>query len=123
MEPLTVTRLGGTLPFDTNSTQLQCGKTVTEASGDMNIRLVYHAIVTLDQLAELRKMRKHPDKVELISHFYNGWANFDEMRVDRVTDANGVVTPTGETNQPIYKVQLQSKESEEPGDSNIGGNI
>ena len=119
MEPLVVTRLGGTLPFETASTQLQCGETITEANGDMNIRLVYHATCTLNQLDTLRRMRSNPGKIKLISHFYSGWADFDEMRVDRITDANGVVTATGNVDQPIYKVQLQSKESEEPSGGNI----
>lgn len=109
--PLVVTRLGGTLPWDTQSKQLQCGQTVTETSGDMNIRLVYGCICTHQQFKTLQRMRTSPDDIKLVSRAYSGKASFDELRFDRIPDANGAVLRGGkETTQPLYEIQLQSKE-------------
>jgi len=112
-EPLVVTRLGGTLPWDTESTQLQCGSTVTDTDGDMNTRLVYHAVCTKEQFKRLVAMRSSPQRIKLVSHGYSGPVTFDQLKWDRVPDANGVVTPSGETSQPIYEIQLQSKETQD----------
>lgn len=112
-EPLVVTRLGGTLPWNTESTQLQCGTTITDATDDLNVRLVYHAICTKSQFDTLISMRSRPNNIRLISHAYNGDSTFDELRFDRVVDANGAVSATdGRITEPIYEIQLQSKEDE-----------
>lgn len=114
VEPLVVTRLGGTLPWDTESTQLQCGETVTDTSGDLNIRLVYHAIVTHTGFKELSRMRSRPTEVKLVSAAYTGPVTFDQLKFDRIPDANGAVTrDQGEIDEPLYEIQLQSKEEDE----------
>lgn len=112
--PLVVTRLGGTLPWDTQSTQLQCGETVTDANGDMNFRLVYHCVAPKSELETLQLMRANPNDVKLVSNLYSGPVTFDEMKVDRVPDTNGaVVQGVGERDEPYYTIQLQSKENSE----------
>lgn len=119
-EPLVVTRLGGTLAWDTDSTQLQCGETVTDSNGDMNLRMVYHCICTQTQFAELQLMRQNPEAVKLVSRAYTGPATFDELKFDRIADANGaIVRGEGTTREPLYEIQLQSKEDES--DSTILG--
>jgi hypothetical protein len=118
LEPVVVTRLGGTLPFDTSSKQLQCGETVTDSGGEKNLRLVYHAVVTKTQFDTLARMRKNGDSVELISTAYSGPATFDELKFDRITDANGaVIRGEGTTREPLYEIQLQSKQNTSEGDS------
>lgn len=111
IEPPVVTRFGGTLPFDTNSTQLQCGETVTDESGDMNNRLNMEMELTHTQFKKLISMRNSSNSLKLVSAGYSGKATFDQIKWDRKPDANGVVYPDG-TNQreAIYTVQLQTKE-------------
>jgi len=113
--PITVTRLGGTLPWQTDSIQLDCGETVTETNGDLNIRLVYECVCTKSQFEQLQQMRENPQAVRLVSAVYNGPVSFDQLKFDRVPDANGAILRSGETNEPIYEVQLQSKEREDSG--------
>jgi hypothetical protein len=113
-EPIVVTRLGGTLPWETNSKQLQCGKTVTDNNGDNNTRIVYHAVCTKTQFKDLQRMRARPMDVKLVSAAYTGPVAFDQLKFDRVTDANGtIVAEDGYTKEPIYEIQLQSKEDTE----------
>jgi hypothetical protein len=117
-EPIAVTRLGGTLPWETNSTQLQCGTTVTDTNGDQNIRLVYHAVCTKTQFERLQRMRGNPQQVKLISPAYSGPVTFDQLKFDRVTDANGVIVDGQYQDEPVYEIQLQSKEqTQESGDN------
>ena len=114
VEPISVERLGGTLPWDTESEQLQCGETVTSTSGDHNFRLVYGAIITFDQLQKIQFMRQNPDLVKLVSRFYTGFVNFDELQVERIADANGAeIRGEGHVDGPLYEIQLQSKEDNE----------
>lgn len=111
-EPNVVTRLGGTLPFDTNSEQLQCGETVTDNNGDMNMRLNMVSIASKDDFAILQQMRSNGATIKLISVAYSGPATFDEMKFDRIPDANGSITIDGTERGPFYKVQLQTKEND-----------
>lgn len=124
LEPISVTRLGGTLPWDTDSIQLQCGETVTDNSGDMNIRLNYEAILTHTQFKTLNEMRtgdvptddvtEEPASttVKLVSNAYNGPVTFDQLKFDRIADANGAITQRfGEVKEALYKIQLQTKET------------
>lgn len=118
-EPVVVTRLGGTLPWDTQSEQLQCGETVTDTTGDMNLRVVYHCVATHDQFKTLQTMRTNPEGITLVSRAYTGPVTFDELKFDRIPDANGaVLRGQGSTTEPLYEIQLQSKESDD--DSVIG---
>lgn len=112
-EPIVVTRLGGTLPWETESRQLQCGETVTSNNGDMNIRLVYECVCTHTQFKKLQQMRSEPTAIKLVSAAYSNPITFDELKFDRIPDANGgIIRGEGENNEPRYKIQLQSKESE-----------
>lgn len=116
VEPITVTRLGGTLPWETESTQLQCGATVTDSNGDRNQRLVMQATITHTQFQTIAEMRQAPQDVRLVSRGYNGPVTFDELKWDRIPDANGaIINDEGENNEPQYEIQLQSKEDEENG--------
>lgn len=113
LQPQIVTRLGGTLPWDTESRQLQCGETVVDNNDDFNIRLNMEAVVNHEQLRLLQQMRTNPAEVKLVSAAYSGPVTFDELRFERVPDANGAVTATGPDEQPMYEIQLQSKEESE----------
>lgn len=117
-EPIAVTRLGGTLPWETNSTQLQCGTTVTDTNGDQNIRLVYHAVCTKSQFERLQQMRSNPRQVKLISPAYSGPVTFDQLKFDRVTDANGIIVDGQYRNEPVYEIQLQTKEQTQENGNN-----
>lgn len=110
--PLAVTRLGGTLAFDTNSKQLQCSETITQGNNDQNLRLVMEGVITESQREKLMKMRSNPSSVKLVSAAYTGPATFDQIKWDRIADANGAQTRThGEIKEPLHTVQLQSKEN------------
>ena len=118
--PNVVTRFGGTLPWDTTSKQTQCGQTVTDASGDMNIRLVYHCVCTKSEFETLVQMRSAPQAIEIVSAAYTGPVTFDQLKFDRIPDENGTVVPDGVTEEPKYEIQLQSKEnSEDEEDDNV----
>jgi len=129
--PISVERFGGTLPWNTDSFNLQCGETITETNGDTNIRFVFECICTYEQFFTLNQLRNEPNGIELVSAAYSGPVNFDELKFDRIADANGAVyvdpneivdivdlpidvdangQTIVDTNQPIYKVLLQSKE-------------
>lgn len=111
--PEVVTRLGGTLPWDTESTQLQCGETVTSNNGDLNFRVVYEAVCVQYQLDNLSQMRSNPSGITLVSPMYTGPVTFDELKIEHITDANGAVhAGVGEMSGPFYKIQLQSKEDD-----------
>jgi len=114
-DPLVVTRLGGTLPFDTNSVQLDCGETITTNSGDMSIRLVMHCVCPKSQFQTLQEMRQVGAEIRLVSDAYSGPATFDELKFDRIPDANGAVVrgSTDNYDEPMYEVQLQSKEQDD----------
>lgn len=113
LEPVAVHRLGGTLPWDTESTQLQCGETVTSANGDMNIRLVMGCIVTQSQFEKLSRMRERPEEIKLVSRGYTGPVTFDELKFDRIEDSNGAyIAGQGRSNEPQYDITLQTKESQ-----------
>jgi len=109
--PRVVTRLGGTLPWDTDSVQLDCGETITQVGGDMNIRLVYHCVAPRSELSTLEVMRQETPRIKLVSSMYTGPASFDQMKVDRITDNNGTIVRGSENHdEPMYEVQLQTKE-------------
>lgn len=114
VEPIATTRLGGTLPWETESFQLQCGETVTSNNGDMNIRLAMEAVLTHTQFKKLSRMRANPADVILVSRAYDGPVTFDEMKFERVPDDNGGITAGDENgDEPRYTVQLQSKETDD----------
>ena len=114
LEPLVVTRLGGTLPFDTDSRRLQCCESVTGNDGDQNIRLVMEMVISDSQRETLWDMRDAAATVKLVSASYTGPATFDQVKWDRIADANGAYTRTqGAIDEPMYKVQLQTKEDSE----------
>lgn len=113
VDPIAVTRLGGTLPWDTESMQLQCGETVTSSNGDHNVRLVMECVVKKSQFEKLNLMRNNPEEVKLVSSAYTGPVTFDELKFDRIPDANGAITPgDGEDWEPRFTIQLQSKETD-----------
>ena len=111
LEPLVVTRLDGTLPFDSDSATLQCGQNVTGNDGDQNIRLVMEMILTNSQRETLWDMRDASSSLKLVSASYTSSVTFDELKWDRIADANGASSRThGEIDEPMYEVMLQSKE-------------
>lgn len=111
VKPDAVLRFGGTLPFDADSTQLQDGQTVTDSRGDQNIRLNMEMAVGYSQFQQIARMRKSNNQIRLISPSYSGPATFDQIKYDRLPDANGVVFADGESvEEARYTVQLQSKE-------------
>jgi len=116
IDPISVTRLGGTLPWVTESMQLQCGETVVGNNGDNNLRLVMEMIITDSQFVTLQQMRNNSSVVKLISRSYTGPVTFDEMKFERIPDSNGaIIEDVGETYEPQYKIHLQTKESEADG--------
>jgi hypothetical protein len=112
-QPLAAEALGGTLPWDTESTQLQCGETITSTTGDMNIRLRVRFICTKTQFETLIAMRNSPEQVDMVSDAYDGRATFDQLKFERVEDANDALgADVGRITEPIYDVQLQTKEND-----------
>jgi len=112
-EPDVVTRLGGTIPLDTQSKQLQCGETVVDNSGDFNARIVYRCEATHSEFKKLEWMLASPSQIKLVSPAYSGYVTFDELTFDRITESNARVDQSGENTEPMYKIQLQSKEESE----------
>ena len=109
--PDVVTRFGGTLPFDTQTTQLQDGQTVTDENGDMNIRLNMEAILPYEELQTLNLMRSSGNQLFVVSPSYSGPATFDQFKFDRIPDDNGRVIRNDRNRKTAsYTVQLQSKE-------------
>lgn len=112
--PDVVTRLSGALPWDTQSTQLQCGSTVVENNDDFNHRITFECVAKHSEFMALQSMRAEPGGVKLVSAPYSGTVTFDELRWEQIADANGAVQNTGEQNtEPRYKIQLQSKEEDQ----------
>jgi propanediol dehydratase small subunit len=114
LAPDFVSAFGGTLPFDTDSTQLQDGQTVTDQNGDQNIRLNMEMVLTGGQLATLQQMRQSGNQLNVVSVGYSGKATFDEIKFDHIPDENGRITADGQRiDDATFTVQLQSKESDE----------
>jgi len=114
IKPDVVLRFGGTVPFDSTSTQLQCGETVTSENGDTNLRLNMECILTFSELKQLQSMRTSENTLKVVSNLYSGVAMFDQLKFDRIPESNETVYPDG-TTQPEarYTVQLQSKEKDD----------
>ncbi len=111
IKPQVVTRFGGTLPFDAQSVQTQNGTTVTDNRGDTNIRLNAEMVLTHEQFITLGQIRTSGNRLRIVSASYSGPATFDQLKFERIPDANGVVSNDGTTQEDaIYKVQLQTKE-------------
>ena len=114
LQPDVVTRMGGTLPFDADSVQLQDGQTVTDERGDTNIRLNMEFETSAAGLRTLNEMRDSAQQIRLVSTSYTGPATFDQLKFDRIPDSNGVVFADGESRKEArYTIQLQSKEQSE----------
>jgi hypothetical protein len=111
--PLATIRLGGTIPWDTSSKQLQCGESITDNSGEQTHRLNMEAVVNHEQFKVLNQMRNNDTQLTLVSAGYDGPATFDQLKWDRIEDANGALTPNGAEDAPLYTVQLQTKENED----------
>ena len=112
-EPNVVTKLGGTLPWETDSAQLQCGKTVTSNNGDKNLRLNYVSVAPKSEFDSLVRMRQMDGTMKMVSAAYSGPVTFDELKFERIPDSNGFITLEGSRNEPLYEIQLQSKEEDE----------
>jgi len=111
VKPDAVLRFSGTLPFDADTTQLQDGQTVTASRGDQNIRLNMEMAVGYSEFQQLARMRTSNNQIRLVSPSYSGPATFDQIKYDRLPDANGAVFPdSGSVEEARYVVQLQSKE-------------
>jgi len=114
IEPLAVTRLGGTLPWESETVQIDGGETLTGSDGDQVIQFVFKAVITKSQFETLAEMRARDTRLRLISSAYTGPVSFDELKFDRIPDANGFVRQDGSNSeQPLYEIQLQSKEDED----------
>ena len=114
IKPDVVTRFGGTKPFDTTSTQLQDGQTVVDERGDTNIRLNMEMVLTFSQFQALNQITNRANFLRVVAPSYTGKATFDQLKFDRIPDANGHVSRSGESiDEAKYSVQLQSKETED----------
>lgn len=109
--PLATIRLSGTIPWDTSSKQLQCGESITDNSGEQTHRLNMEAVVNHQQFKALNQMRNNDTQITLVSAGYDGPVTFDQLKWDRIEDANGALTPNGAEDVPLYTVQLQTKEN------------
>jgi len=110
IKPDVVTRFGGTKPFDSDSTQLQDGQTVIDERGDTNIRVNMEMVITHAEFLTLNEISNTGRTFRVVSSSYKGKATFDQIKFDRIPDANGQMTANGATENALYKVQLQSKE-------------
>jgi hypothetical protein len=109
--PISTLRLGGTVQWNTDTKQTQCGETVTDNSGEDAHRLNMEATLTHSQFKKLNTMRDRSTTIKLISAGYTGPATFDQLKWDRIEDANGTILPSGlEITEPMYLVQLQSQQ-------------
>lgn len=123
-----VTKFSGTLPVDSDSTQLQDGTTVTDPRGDLNIRFNMEMEMTAGLLAKLQGMLDSPNLLEVVCSLGSFEATFDQLKFDRIPDSNGKVTINRDVsaNSPevsegeiitnsseMFAVQLQSKEKSE----------
>ena len=114
LQPDVVSRMGGTLPFDADSVQLQDGQTVTDERGDTNLRLNMEFETSKQGFEKLISMRDSGNRIDLVSATYTKPATFDQLKFDRIADANGVVFADGESRKEArYTIQLQSKEQSE----------
>jgi hypothetical protein len=119
IKPDVVTRFGGTKPFDSDSTQLQDGQTVTDQRGDTNVRVNMEMVLTHSEFVLLNEISNTGNRLRVVSSSYKGPATFDQLKFDRIPDSNGQVTPNGATQNALYTVQLQSKEQSEEDDTLI----
>jgi len=119
IEPDVVTRFGGTKPFDSDSTQLQDGQTVTDQRGDTNVRVNMEMVLTHSKFVLLNEISNTGNILRIVSSSYKGEATFDQIKFDRIPDSNGQVTPNGSTQNALYTVQLQSKEQSDEDDTLI----
>lgn len=111
-EPLSVTRLGGILPWDIEQDQQLCGGTIVNTDDDMNVRMTIEGYCLLSQLADLLELRNSANEVQIV---WSGseetgitTVTFDQLRFD-IRDGEAVVEDSGESRR-ICSFQLQSKE-------------
>lgn len=103
------------LPWDRQSNQTACGKTIQYQNGDTNWRIVISGILSIDQLRQLDALRGE-DNVEIrTAEFGKKTITFDQLNVTRSGEEN-----SGEIDDevgPLLEFQLQTKElssSEDP---------
>lgn len=108
------------LPWDRDNNQTACGQTIQTQNGDFNWRIVLSGVVTLSQLDALRGLRDDSSAVETRTAMFGvREVNFDQLNVTR-PQSPSVIRVDGEV-EPIYEIQLQTKELDERTDNGLFG--
>ena len=110
------------LPWDRDNNQTACGQSIQTQNGDFNWRIVFKGVMTLSQLDRLRALRESASAVETRSAVFGiREVNFDQLSLTR-PESPSAIQIDGEV-QPIVEFQLQTKELDEQGSSDLfGGN-
>ncbi|TKX58901.1 hypothetical protein EXE44_04980 [Halorubrum sp. SS7] len=110
------------LPWDRDNNQTACGQTIQNQNGDFNWRIVLSGVVSLSQLDAIRAMRGDASGVETRTAMFGiREVNFDQLNVTR-SENPSVINMGGEV-EPLYEIQLQTKELNDQTDNGLfGGN-
>lgn len=119
VEPITMSA-SYQLPWSRDTNQTACGDTLQQQNGDLDWRIVFEGILTLEQVDKLRSIRTNSGEVETRSAVFGiKVVTFDQLQLDR-TDKQKSIEANG-TVQPAYQFQLQTKELETDDEGELFG--
>lgn len=114
IEPITMS-CDYQLPWNRQSNQTACGRTIQYQNGDRNWRVVIEGIITIPQFRRLNELRGSDQVTIRTAELGTLDIAFDQLNVTRnenpaVADIEGTDTDLA---QPLLEFQLQSKQENE----------
>ncbi|MFC6990204.1 hypothetical protein ACFQJD_18620 [Haloplanus sp. GCM10025708] len=107
-----MTRVGGTLPLNTDVAHGTGGRTYVSQTGDMGVTFTMEGYLFRPELKELTELVRSTEKVQIITDGYTGMAVFDQFKWDRNDqEQRGNYTFQGTpVTEPLYTFQLMQRE-------------
>lgn len=115
LDPVSVTKLDLTLPFEIDNYQTGCGRTIVDTQADYNVRVTMEGEIITPQLETIFKLRATPNQLRLT------WAgqdatnirdvSFDQIQITRRDEHDTIAYDGAE--YPVWTFQIQSKEQSE----------
>lgn len=112
LDPVSVTKLDLTLPFEIDNYQTGCGRTIVDTEADYNVRVTMEGDIIPQQLGIIFQLRQTPNQLRLTWSGQQATGirdvSFDQIQVTR-RDKHDTIEYEG-TEYPCWTFQVQSKE-------------
>lgn len=100
------------LPWERQSNQTACGRTIQYQGGDKNWRVVIEGIITIDQFQRLNELRGLGNVSVRTAELGEFQITFDQLNITR-SDKQAVGDIDEGEVKPLLEFQLQSKQEDE----------